>query len=88
VAVHAVAGLQLKGHGTAPGFLTGKLSGFAFMIVAPVVCAALLPRRMPGRRWLALLAVTGIYTGCELSPEFASEVLRDAKATKRVASKA
>jgi hypothetical protein len=35
----------LKGHGVVPGWLTGKLSDFAFLVVAPVVFAALLPRR-------------------------------------------
>src|SRR3954468_1365619 len=39
-----------KGRGVIPGWLAGKLSDFAFLIVAPVLFAAIIPRRVPGRR--------------------------------------
>src|SRR4051812_14533255 len=39
----------LKGRGVVPSWLTGKLSDFAFLIVAPVLAAALLPRALRGR---------------------------------------
>lgn len=67
--------LCLKGRGVAPGWLTGKLSDFAFLIVAPAVCAALLPRAFPGRRVVALCSVTVLYVGAELSPEFSRALL-------------
>ena len=57
----------LKGRGVVPGWLTGKLSDFAFLVVAPVVCAALLPRRLPGRRTFALAAVAGLFVAADLS---------------------
>ena len=37
--------LVLKGSGLAPGWLTGKLSDFAWLIVAPVALAALVGAR-------------------------------------------
>jgi hypothetical protein len=57
----------LKGHGIVPGWLTGKLSDFAFLIVAPVLLAALLPLALPGRRAAALIAVVALYTAADLS---------------------
>ena len=57
----------LKGRGVVPGWLTGKLSDFAFLVVAPVVCAALLPRRLPGRRTFAVAAVAGLFVAADLS---------------------
>src|SRR6188768_3992250 len=57
----------LKGRGIVPGWLTGKLSDFAFLVVAPVVFAALIPRRVPGRRTFATTAVVGLYVAADLS---------------------
>jgi hypothetical protein len=56
-----------KGRGVVPGWLTGKLSDFAFLIVAPVLFAALIPRGLPGRRTLAVVSVTGLYVAADLS---------------------
>lgn len=60
----------LKGAGIAPGWLTGKLSDFAFLVVAPVLCGTLLPIRVPRRRELAIAAVTGVFAAAKLSPAF------------------
>ena len=57
----------LKGGGVVPGWLTGKLSDFAFLIVAPVLFAALIPRALPRRRTIALVAVVGLYVAADLS---------------------
>lgn len=57
----------LKGRGVAPAWLTGKLSDFAFVVVAPVLFAALLPRALPRRRTLALLSVVGLFVAADLS---------------------
>lgn len=62
----------LKGRRIVPGWLTGKLSDFAFLVVAPVVLAALLPARLRGRRPLAVLAVVGVYLAADLSPAFSA----------------
>jgi hypothetical protein len=63
----------LKGSGLAPGLLTGKLSDFAGMLVAPVLLASLLGLR--SRRGLALChaAVALVFTGIQLSPAFAGQ---------------
>ncbi len=63
----------LKGSGLVPGALTGKLSDFAGMIVAPVLLASLL--RVRSRRALALchVAVAAVFAGIQLSPAFASQ---------------
>jgi hypothetical protein len=57
----------LKGSGIVPGWLTGKLSDFAFLVVAPVLCASLLPLRLPKRRVLAFAAVTAVFVTADLS---------------------
>lgn len=57
----------LKGRGIVPGWLTGKLSDFAFLIVAPVLLAAMLPLALRGRRVLAALSVVGLYVAADLS---------------------
>lgn len=49
----------LKGGGIVPGWLTGKLSDFAGLIVAPVLLSALLDARGPRRRAAAFTAVGG-----------------------------
>ena len=65
----------LKGHGVVPGWLTGKLSDFAFLVVAPVVFAAMLPRGVPGRRPLAIAAVVGVFVAADLSPAVSDAVV-------------
>jgi hypothetical protein len=57
----------LKGRGVVPGWLTGKLSDVAFLIVAPVVFAALIPRRAPGRRTFAVTSVVALFVAADLS---------------------
>lgn len=57
----------LKGRGVVPGWLTGKLSDFAFLIVAPVLFAAMIPRRVPGRRTFAVASVVALYVAADLS---------------------
>jgi hypothetical protein len=63
----------LKGSGLLPGVVTGKLSDFAGMIVAPVLLAALL--RVRSKRALALchVAVALVFSGIQLSPAFAEQ---------------
>ncbi len=61
----------LKGAGLLPGVLTGKLSDFAGMLVAPILLATLL--RVDTRRGLLVchLAVVTVFSGIQLSPQFA-----------------
>lgn len=61
----------LKGSGMLPGVLTGKLSDFAGMLVAPVLLASLLC--VSTRRGLLVchVAVVVVFSGIQLSPEFA-----------------
>jgi hypothetical protein len=68
----------LKGSGWLPGWLTGKLSDFAFLVVAPVLLAAMLPVR--GRRIVAFGAVGAIYVGADLSPTFSDALVQIAAA--------
>jgi hypothetical protein len=57
----------LKGAGVLPGALTGKLSDFAGLLVAPVVLASLLRVRSVGG-WGAAHALTGlVFAGIQLS---------------------
>ena len=79
VAVLFVNDNMLKGRGVAPLWLTGKLSDFAFLIVAPVLLGCLLPVRLRRRKELALAAVAGIYVATELSPTAAEAVVRAAR---------
>src|SRR6185436_482437 len=65
----------LKGRGVVPGWLTGKLSDFAFLIVAPVLLGSLLPLAVPRRKELALAAVGGLFVATELSPSVADAVV-------------
>jgi hypothetical protein len=65
----------LKGRGLVPGWLTGKLSDFAFLIVAPIVLAALIPRRVPGRRAAAVAAVTALFVAADLSRAVSDAVI-------------
>ena len=57
----------LKGRGVVPGWLTGKLSDFAFLVVAPVLFGAMIPRRVPGRRTFAVASVVALYVAADLS---------------------
>jgi hypothetical protein len=68
----------LKGRGIVPGWLTGKLSDFAFLIVAPVLAAALLPAALRGRRALALAAVVGLYVAADVSQSVSDAVVNAA----------
>lgn len=56
-----------KGRGVVPTWLAGKLSDFAFLIVAPVLFAAMIPRRVPGRRTFAVASVVAVYVAADLS---------------------
>lgn len=69
----------LKGQGLVPGWLTGKLSDFAFLVVAPVLFAAILPVVLPHRRTMALSSVVGLYTAADLSPAVSDAVVRAAR---------
>src|SRR4029079_18790602 len=57
----------LKGRGVVPGWVAGKVVDSAFLIVAPTLLAALLPRRVPGRRAFAVGAVVALYVAADLS---------------------
>jgi hypothetical protein len=65
----------LKGSGWLPGWLTGKLSDFAFLVVVPVLGTTLLPMRLRGRRSLAFLVLVGIYVATDLSPDASDAVV-------------
>jgi len=65
----------LKGAGIVPGWLTGKLSDFAFLIVAPVLAAVALPAAVRGRRAIALVAVGALFTAAKLSRVVSDEVV-------------
>lgn len=74
LAVLVVNDHALKGAGVLPGWLTGKLSDFAWLVVAPVALATLLGVR---RRLTAALVVGGIsalFVATELSQALADEV--------------
>ncbi|XYH99011.1 hypothetical protein ACMHYB_04395 [Sorangium sp. So ce1128] len=61
----------LKGSGLLPGWLTGKLSDFAGLLVAPAVLAALL-RASSRRAFLGAHLVTGaVFSAIKLAPEAA-----------------
>jgi hypothetical protein len=68
----------LKGRGIAPGWLTGKLSDFAFLVVAPVLFAAMLPLALRGRRVLATVSVVGLYVAADLSRAVSDAVVATA----------
>lgn len=63
----------LKGSGLLPGVVTGKLSDFVGMIVAPVLLAALLGVRSKRALALCHVAVALVFTGIQLSPAFADQ---------------
>jgi hypothetical protein len=58
----------LKGAGLLPGWLTGKLSDFAGLIVAPVLLAAIVRARRAGARAAACAAVAAGFVAIKLSP--------------------
>lgn len=59
----------LKGAGVLPGWLTGKLSDVAGMLVAPALAASLIPLRRRGTRVAAFGAVALLFALIKLSPE-------------------
>jgi hypothetical protein len=63
----------LKGSGLLPGVLTGKLSDFAGMLVAPTLLAALLGVRSRGALLACHVAVGAVFTGIQLSTGFAAQ---------------
>jgi hypothetical protein len=73
--VLAVNDHVLKGAGILPGWLTGKLSDFAFLIVAPVLAAVALPCAIRHRRALALVAVGGLFAAAKLSRAVSDELV-------------
>ena len=68
----------LKGRGVVPSWLTGKLSDFAFLIVAPMLATALLPRALRWRRTLAVTAVVGVFVAAELSRAVSDAIIATA----------
>jgi hypothetical protein len=63
----------LKGSGLLPGVLTGKLSDFAGMLVAPTLLATLLGVRSRGALLACHVAVGLVFTGIQLSTGFAAQ---------------
>jgi len=64
----------LKGSGMVPGALTGKLSDFAGIVVAPALLAAGLGAGHPTRRWLASAVAGALLAAIKLSPAAAASV--------------
>jgi hypothetical protein len=65
----------LKGQGVVPAWLTGKLSDFAFLMVAPVLLTCLLPVRLRARRTLAFAVVSTVFIAADLSPAASNAVV-------------
>ena len=61
----------LKGAGLLPGWLTGKLSDFAGLVVAPIVVATLIGARSRAGRALALALPSALLVALKLSPAIA-----------------
>jgi hypothetical protein len=61
----------LKGSGLLPGWLTGKLSDFAGLIVAPVVLVGLARASRPRARHACIALVALVFAGFELFPSWA-----------------
>jgi hypothetical protein len=61
----------LKGAGLLPGVVTGKLSDFAGMIVAPALLAALVRARTRTSLLACHAAIALVFAGIQLSPAFA-----------------
>lgn len=67
LAVMIVNDHVLKGSGLVHGWLTGKLSDFAGLVVAPVVLAVVFRARTPRARALAIAAVAVTFTSIKVS---------------------
>ena len=59
----------LKGSGALPGWLTGKLSDFAGLVVAPLTLIALSGARRPAARLACLAAVAAAFAAIKLASE-------------------
>jgi hypothetical protein len=68
LAVLVVNDHVLKGAGVLPGWLTGKLSDFAGLLVAPVLGAALIRARSPRARAITFALVAGGFAAVKLVP--------------------
>lgn len=71
----ALALLLVNDHlfkGAGPAWLTGKLSDFAGLVVAPVLLSAMLGARGPRRRGVAFVIVGGWFAAANLFPPVAS----------------
>lgn len=64
----------LKGSGLLPGAITGKLSDFAWLLVAPVFAASLLRLRTVEARAALLTAFVGLFVVTELSQGIADGI--------------
>lgn len=64
----------LKGSGLVPGVITGKLSDFAWLVVAPVILAALFQARTRGQHAVILAFFVGLFGMTELSQAAADSV--------------
>lgn len=62
----------LKGAGLLPGVVTGKLSDFAGLLVAPALLAVLVGVRTRRGWWLAHVAVGVVFSAIQLSPDAAA----------------
>lgn len=66
----------LKGAALLPGWLTGKLSDFAGLVVAPLLLVVLLAARKRATKIACFAGVAVSFAALELSPRLASEVER------------
>ena len=64
----------LKGAGIAPGWLTGKLSDFSWLVVAPVGLSAMVGARSRASNAVLLGAVAALFIATELSQGVADQV--------------
>lgn len=69
----------LKGAGVLPGWLTGKLSDLAGLVVAPVLVAAVIGAKTARGRAAAFAAVAGPFAAIKLSAAAASALVLAAK---------
>ena len=77
----------LKGSGLVPAALTGKLSDFAGLIVAPLLLCTLLRARTPAVRVLAFASVVAPFAAMKLVPGVAADIaslLTDAGLPSRI----
>ena len=66
----------LKGAGLLPGWLTGKLSDFAGLIVAPALFVVIVRARRAGARAVACAVVAAVFAAIKLSPSAAHALER------------